>query len=327
MVINNVVVRTPFRTVGDDPTWYDPMWRARIGTICGSIGVALPDTVKDDPYIKMAYDYNLAIHEGMPPDTLARKFYDYHIALGWSERREGNPTRFQMDAMLLCPSNFARLVELIRLPYDLIRMYEQCFYNVRAIDDTPPSMCTLYNLGIGVPQRITEASPADLQMRARGIGTPIETLMLSWGMWLDPDISQPEMTIYNMATAELTYLIRTRQLNGEDLCAIMGHGLTYAKQKAEDTQEKSNDGWSQLTDLMHMFAPRLLVARRTDLEMRDQQKALERKLLIDGDIKKTVIEDRGPTFSSGDFGKALQQALNVAELPKGVVLDGEIVKG
>lgn len=319
MIINTVAIRTPFYTLGDDPVFYDPMWRARIGTVCGTTGIDLPALVKDDAYVRMAYEYTRAIQEGMPIDTLGRKFNDYHIALGWAERREGNPTRFQMDAMLLCPSKFDRVVELIRLPKDLIRVYEQCFYNVRAIDDTPPSACMLQNLGIGAPQRITDASPMDLQMRARAIGTPAETLMLNWGMWVDPSVNQPEMVIYNMAEAELKYLIRTRQLSGEEYCTIMGHGLTFLKQKAEAQKEAPDTGWSQLTDLMHVFAPKLLVAKRTDIEMRDKQKALERKLQIENNIKKTTIEDRGAEFSNGGFGKALQKTLDAAEMPKGMV--------
>ena len=73
-----------------------------------------------------------------------------------------------------------------------------------------------------------------------------------------------------------------------------------------DRKGERDDGWAQMQDLMQVFAPRLIEARRNDIEMRDQKKALERKLMVENRIRGEPVTDKGPD-AMADLGRRMQQ--------------------
>lgn len=325
MKVGNVYINTPLYSVfGDDPAWYDPMWRHRVAMACASQGLGIPPELKDDQYFLLAYDYAMALQNGgaAQPDTLARQFGAYNIAFGWSQGKDGNPTRFTMDALLLCPSELDQILAAIKLPSELIKTYERCFFNVRMDDGKPVNTLTLKNLGLGAPQRITENSPADLQMRAQGLITPVGALMAQWGMNCDVDDGPPTPKTYrrtfDLGRNALEYNIRNNRIGNEELVALYSQEQEFELKRAEVAKEGASSGWGQLTDLMQVFAPRLMVARRADFELRDQQKALERKLLVENKIKGTVVDDKGMPYAQSQLSTKLQEQFDNATLPAGV---------
>jgi hypothetical protein len=323
MLIGDVEIRTPlYEEIGDNPTFYEPMWPNRVAATCVDKDLPLPDVLKDDPMIQEAYKYIKAVRkDGTAPDTLKRKFKEYHNAMGWSQCRDGDPTRHSVDAMLLCPSPLSRIIEVLELPKELVSMYEHCFFNVRRSDGKPANMMALRNIGIGAPQRITADSPQDLQMRAQAMQTPVEILVAQWGSNVDmPDTTQPRLSAHLMRLAEyvIAQRLRSNELDDDAVMALVGHGLAQTAQDLEAQKEKANSGWEQVRDLMAVFAPQLLVAIRTDAAVRDQSAALQRKLVTENNIKGTKIEDKGLMYGKEQFSAVLDAQFKDAQLPPGV---------
>ena len=282
----------------DSPT-YDPAWRYRVAEVlAGANG-------KGERPVELKQDGALCAWLEPLRTPAESSVKQRQRLLGWHQTE----MRGWLEALLLTDLTYTQIAaELGGVDPADVALYQQVFYNVR---DTQGAVIDFQRKRLlhGL-QGQPALTPDDVLKRgvlSGGTGM-LGTLIPVYDPTMVADKKAPDMTLSRLVDAEVTRRVLANTMDSSDLIRLQSVAIDRSRQHYDllDRKGERDDGWAQMQDLMQVFAPRLIEARRNDIEMRDQKKALERKLMVENRIRGEPVTDKGPD-AMADLGRRMQQ--------------------
>jgi len=306
-------INTPY----DDRADFSPKWRHLVASamVGQKVRGMIPEEIRKDKYITTQYNYLTSLRNPQKPDDCnyynpRLRYYDNSVVTKWFDGQTG-VLKHYVEAMLLTEQTYEDIASTINADAETVKVYEKLFFNIRDnYGRTCYSPVLKIKFAAGNVTRSADLSVFEMwKTTAAQLG--YAALARSLGFRVKPEqYDEVEELTYQRSRGHVVNRVVKGEIGNFDINSMQTNHINN-KRLAFDMKQTSGGNIKEEVEvfgltMLQALAPKMLKVDETLKEKAAKNEAIQQKLLVQNDINKVQLNDKGPQGSSKEFTEELQ---------------------